>query len=297
MKLTVKANAKVNLFLDITGKRTDGYHVLDTVMMSVGLCDKLVLEERSYGIKIYCDDKTIPCDERNLCFKAAKIFFEKTGVDSGITIRLKKRIPSEAGLGGGSADAAAVLAGMAKLFSVDVDSATLRRMAAAVGADVPFCIEGGCLLLGGAGDEPIMELPLPRKYLLIIKPKCGISTPEAYRTLDMIHGNFSKRRKDSWSLVQLLDKKKKFGSEHIFNIFEEVLPTLAPECDAILSELRMTANSALLCGSGTAVFGLFDRKKDRDEAFVSFSEKYENLSIFKAEPKASGLEFAGEDYE
>ncbi|MDE6727293.1 MAG: 4-(cytidine 5'-diphospho)-2-C-methyl-D-erythritol kinase, partial [Oscillospiraceae bacterium] len=182
--ITLIAHAKINLFLDITGKLANGYHLLETVMQSVDLSD-IVSVEQSDGITVSCSDPEIPENDGNICYKAAELFFELLGHRGGADIYIDKRIPHGAGLGGGSADAAAVLRGLNKLYGKPFDDETLLALAARVGADVPFCLVGGTKLCSGIGEVMTDTEPYPQRHFLIVKPDFECDTKAAYADYDV----------------------------------------------------------------------------------------------------------------
>ncbi len=253
--LVLNAKAKINLYLDVTGKRADGYHLLETVMHTVSLCDTVTLKktDRS-GIEISCSDPLIPCNEKNIAYKCAAAFFDKTGISSGgVSIDIIKRIPSQAGMGGGSADGAAVLTGLDRLFETGLSEGELISIGARIGADIPFCIKGGCGYCTGIG-EIIEPLPAICGCVLIGKGKAGISTAEAFGKIDSLGSGI--------------------GISGIKQIFGNVssLTDIAPFCRNIFDDVTsleevtnikriMTENGAVcsaMTGSGSAVFGLFE---------------------------------------
>ena len=177
-RLTVPAPAKLNLSLDIVGVREDGYHLLRMIMQTIDLCDQIVLE-RADEISLTCNLPELPCDERNLAVRAAHAFFERTGLPGGVRMTLDKNIPHGAGMGGGSADAAAVLKGLNELCGTDLSQQELCEIGLRLGADVPFCIVGGTQLAEGVGERLTPLPPLPDCFLLVAKPEQGVSTPEA----------------------------------------------------------------------------------------------------------------------
>lgn len=170
--MKVKAYAKINLTLDITGRREDGYHLLDTVMQSVSLFDELELERgKEPGIRLRCDREYLPLDTKNTAFRAARYFFEYCGLQKeGLTVSIQKHIPSRAGMGGGSADGAAVLLALNEIYGAKLSLEALMGLGAKVGADVPFCIHGGTCRCTGVGElvQPAPELP--DCFLVICKP-------------------------------------------------------------------------------------------------------------------------------
>lgn len=248
--IAVSAPAKINLMLDVTGKRTDGFHTLLTVMQSISLSDTVYISANEVeSITVECSVPEIPCDFRNIAYKAAVRFYEYSGICDGVHIKIEKNIPSEAGLGGGSADGAAVLFGMNKLYNTGFSLDELCRIGAAVGADIPFCIKGGTSLCRGIGDEFYEIPPLEDCYIVIGKGKCGISTKEAYRRIDAV-GFGSDILKDGYDGT--IDSVSNIGK----NIFEaaadiddvKIIKKLILNCSAVYSAMS---------GSGTAVFGLF----------------------------------------
>ncbi|WP_432650752.1 4-(cytidine 5'-diphospho)-2-C-methyl-D-erythritol kinase [Huintestinicola sp.] len=262
--LTLNANAKINLYLDVTGRRADGYHLLETVMHTVSLCDTVTLKKTGKsGIEISCSDPLIPCNEKNIAYKCAAAFFERTGIfDRGVSIDIIKNIPSEAGMGGGSADGAAVLTGLNRLFSAGLSESELISLGAKIGADIPFCIKGGCGYCTGIG-EIIEPLPKISGTVLIGKGNTGISTPEAFGKIDSLG--------------------YRIGTEGIKDIFGNVrsLADIAPYCRNIFDDISrldevsqikkiMTDNGAvcsLMTGSGSAVFGLYDTEISAERAY------------------------------
>lgn len=253
--LVLNAKAKINLYLDVTGKRADGYHLLETVMHTVSLCDTVTLTKTGRnGIEISCSDPLIPCNEKNIAYKCAAAFFDKTGISSrGVSIDIIKRIPSQAGMGGGSADGAAVLTGLYRLFETGLSESELISMGAKIGADIPFCIKGGCGYCTGIG-EIIEPLPAICGYVLIGKGQAGISTAEAFGKIDSLGSG-----------IGITGIKKIFGNV-------SSLIDIAPYCRNIFDDVTsleevtdikriMTENGAVcsaMTGSGSAVFGLFE---------------------------------------
>lgn len=262
--LTLNANAKINLYLDVTGRRADGYHLLETVMHTVSLCDTVTLKKTGKsGIEISCSDPLIPCNEKNIAYKCAAAFFERTGIfDRGVSIDIIKNIPSEAGMGGGSADGAAVLTGLNRLFSAGLSESELISLGAKIGADIPFCIKGGCGYCTGIG-EIIEPLPKISGTVLIGKGNTGISTPEAFGKIDSLGYRIGTEGiKDIFGNVRSLADI----ASYCRNIFDDV--TCLDEVSRI--KKIMTDNGAacsLMTGSGSAVFGLYDTEISAERAY------------------------------
>lgn len=248
-EITLTAYAKLNLYLDITGRRGDGYHLLETVMQSVSLADYVTVALKdSGGISVSCSDPLIPENEGNICHKAARLFFEEVG-GGGADIRIEKRIPSGAGMGGGSTDAAAVLKGLNELCGGAVDGKKLHELAARVGADVPFCLYGGTKLCRGIGDIISEVQPIKECAFLVVMPDFSRSTAEAYQRYD-----------DSpLEPKGALEEFTVSGGEywrHLYNVFEELYGDR--RITELTDKLRNAgALGAALTGSGAAVYGLF----------------------------------------
>ena len=191
MKVNVDAPAKINLFLDIRGKRSDGYHIVSMVMQSISLCDEITVSRTDDGdIKIVCSDENIPLDETNTVYKAVELFFKETEKRKirALRLRLRKNIPTEAGLGGGSTDAAAVLHALNKLYDTELSRKELAEIGAEIGADVPFCVYGGTMSASGIGTI-LSPLPdLPECYLVIVKPNIEFALRMPMK--NQIHPNF-----------------------------------------------------------------------------------------------------------
>lgn len=254
--ITISAPAKINLALDVTGKREDGYHLLETVFQSISIFDRLNISlTNEKGIKLTCNMPWIPCNEKNLAYKAAAAFMEKTGFDKGILINLNKRIPSQAGMGGGSSDAAAVLKGMNKLSGNMLSDAELCKMSASLGADVPFFIFGGTAYAEGIGEKLEILPTLRGIHIVAAKGKGGISTPEAYRRIDALE---SPVHPDTQSLRNAIKSGADRSTlwQHCGNIFEEVTD-LRDVSDIRSKMIKMGAEFACMSGSGSSVFGIF----------------------------------------
>ena len=284
--MTLKAPAKINLSLDITGTRTDGYHFLRTVMQSIELFDTVtVTETAESGISVFCDKPDIPCDETNIAHKAAVAFFKQTGiVCSGFRIHIKKVIPAQAGLGGGSADGAAVLAALNALCGTDLPISRLQEIGLSVGADIPFCISGGTALAEGIGEILTPLAGCPDCWLVVCKPPVGVSTAAAYRKFDEV-GAVSPVATDSLIGALTADDWKD-ACRYMKNVFEELLSL--PEVTAVESLFKRNgALTAVMSGSGSAVYGVFESHAEALRAFLSCKQYYKDVFICK--PYSNGV--------
>ncbi len=266
--ITCKCPAKINLCLDVTGKRSDGYHDLKMIMQSINLFDIVTVEISSGDdIEIYTDKMNIPCDEKNTCYKAAKTFYDKLSVKRNVKIIIEKNIPSGAGMGGGSSDAAGVLRALNKLegepFSVDV----LKVLGKSVGADVPFCVEGGCFLCEGIGEILTPLEPMKNVYAVVTKPDFSVSTVWVYKNLkieEISHPDVDK-------LIEGMEKGDyKPFRKYSGNVLESVIIKEHPEIEDMKKKMtEFGAVYSLMTGSGPTVFGIFEKREDAGNA-----EKY-----------------------
>ena len=283
MSIALKAYAKVNIHLDITGRFSDGYHSLFMVMQSVGLYDRIILEKAGKGITLLCSDKHIPLDESNTEYKAARLFFEKTGIQGGVIIETEKNIPQQAGLAGGSADAAAVLTGLNILYGAGLSEHQLREIGLQVGSDVPFCLKGGTCLVQSRGGIIAPVKPAENCFAVLVKPERGVSTAQAYADADetyLYHPDNS-RMLEACETGSFEDICKYAG-----NVFEQVVEV--PERVDIKKIMREhNCLMAQMTGSGPTVFGLFGSKDDAQAA----AEKLKKIcpGVFLTEPVDCGV--------
>ncbi len=285
MRLTVLAPAKLNLFLDIAGKRSDGYHIINTVMQAVTLYDDVTVNtEDNDKINIWCSDAQIPCDETNTAYKAVVEFFRYAKLPQpGISIKIKKRIPSQAGMAGGSTDAAAVLTALNAMFDTQFTKPQLAEIAEKIGSDVPFCVYGGTMAAGGIGTI-LSPLPdIPECYLLIVKPEISISTREAYEKSDEL--GYDMCKSSDIMIDSICNGSLKGIGRGMYNKFEEVVGI-----DEI-SEIKNTmlkhgAVGACLTGSGSAVFGIFQHKDNAENCSFTLNDQYD--SVYIVEPTSDG---------
>ncbi len=275
-----KAYAKLNLFLDVESKRLDGYHNIVSVMQTVDWCDDIYIKESvSSEILLRCNSRKIPCGRENTAYRAAAKYLEAISEQRGVEIEIRKRIPTSAGMAGGSADAAAVLRGMNRLFGARLSEKELLILGKSIGADVPFCILGGTKIVRGIGEEiTFCESAFPKCLIVCAKLGEGISTPQAYRLLDEKYEDFQNRRMNEKQLEMLLESMKlkdvEAASRGFFNIFEESIQALRPavaEAKQIL--LENGAYSAMMSGSGPSVFGLFHGEAEAESALKVLQEK------------------------
>jgi len=254
-RISLKAPAKINLFLEILGKRDDGYHEIETVMQEIDLVDNLQFEEIRKGVRLKCSDKNIPSDENNLVCKAANLILNECGIKKGVLISLEKNIPVGAGLGGGSSDAAATLKALNLLWKIGLNDAELMEFAARLGSDIPFFIKGKTSLCRGRGEK-ITPIEVERELnYLVIYPHINISTSTIYGNLKI---DLTKKRKDVSFFTNALKHHKAADiSKLLFNRLEEVIFTTYPDLLDVKSVLNHFGFCGLsISGSGLSFFGL-----------------------------------------
>ena len=277
-EISVLAYAKINLHLDVLGVAENGYHLVNTVMQTVSLCDDVTVSLNDTGVhSIKCDVSGIPLDAKNLAWRAADIFFNKTGLSFGADISIVKRIPAAAGLAGGSADAAAVFIALNELCGNPLSEDELCEMSAKLGADVPFCIAGGAKFADRFGDVLHPFFPLPDCYVVVTCGREGVSTPWAYAKLDETFSGFAEGAyipKDIAPLRDALSSGDLVGvCQNIYNIFEGVIEKERAEVGALRGVmLDSGAVGAMMSGSGPSVFGIFDDFKKAEAARSAIAE-------------------------
>jgi 4-diphosphocytidyl-2-C-methyl-D-erythritol kinase len=293
--VTIEAPAKINLTLDVKGKRSDGYHELETVMHQIDLFDCITLESRSSGIEMASNSSSIPIGEENLAYKAALMILQEYQPGVGVKIFIEKNIPVGAGLAGGSTDAAAVLVGINHLYNCRFSRPQLSEMAAAIGSDVAFCLSGhyfearpGELVSRGftaiaRGRGEILE-SLPSRIIpniVIVKPEFELSTAQVYSDLDLEtieqfpdNGNFLQ----AWNKGDIINI-----SVYMANVLESVSIRKKPEIGIIKSRLiEMGALSALMSGSGPSVFAIFPDNETAFKAYQVFKKDYQETYLLSS---------------
>ena len=280
-KETVLARAKLNLTLDVLGKRPDGYHDLKMVMQSVALADTLTVETGTgEGLEVRTDLSFLPNNEKNLAAAAALAFQTVTGRDlGGVAIAIEKRIPVCAGMGGGSSDAAAVLRSLERMLGTGQDLAALARIGERVGSDVPYCVLRGTALAEGRGEVLTPLSALPHCHVVICKPAFSISTPELFRAVDGVR---LRCRPDTDGVLAALEAGDLGGvARRMYNVFEDVLPPRQrAEVAAIRSVLvQHGALGANMSGTGPTVFGLFDDADRARSAWEELRQTYRDVFL------------------
>lgn len=263
-ELIIPAPAKINLALDVRGLLENGYHKVEMIMQSISLHDIISLRKKQdRDIQLTCSDASLPEGQENLAYRAAELIIQEKGLNQGVEIHIQKNIPVSAGLAGGSTDAAAVLKGINTLFSLEIGNDELRKIGASIGADVPFCLQGGTVLAQGKGDE-LYQLPdLPREYLLIVTPPVQVSTARIYQEYDRLS------TKD-YIPVEELASLIKDGREILWNEgWDNALERLTTQLVGDIKEIKRLLNDmgvtfSLMSGSGPTVFGITSYEKAKN---------------------------------
>ena len=279
-RITINAMAKVNLGLDVLRRREDGYHEVNMVMQTVKLYDTLVLEAKEEeGITVRVDVGDIPTDENNLIARAARILYQHYPITKGVEITLTKRIPIAAGMAGGSTDAAATLVGMNHLFELGLNEERLKELGVRIGADVPYCIQGGTVLSQGIGEKLTVLPKAPDCFLVIAKPDLFISTKEVYEKLD------AAALKWHPNIDAMVESIKQQDLTEIAANMGNVLETVTEREYPIISQLKQLlkeegALNALMSGSGPTVFGIFSDEQKARKALEEVRRKKLALQSF-----------------
>lgn len=282
MKECFKAYAKINISLDVVGKRENGYHNLKSVMQSVSLYDRIFINTDFEGIRIKSNLSYLPCDKRNIVFKAAELFYEKIGKTPSADIYIDKKIPMGAGLGGGSADAAATLLGLNKMHNFTIESKRLEEIGLSCGADVVFCMRGKTHLAEGVGEILTPLPPMPECHIVLIKPSLSISTKTVFENFSLSECDY---HPDTDGIIEALSKKDLHAlSIRAFNVLEKAVEPRYKDLVKYKSELlSFGALGSCMSGSGSAVFGIFTSQKEAKKAVTHFKKAHKAFA-FSATP-------------
>lgn len=260
-----EAFAKINLGLDVVRRLPNGYHEVRMIMQTVGICDVLTFRKAASGIQLVVDNEELPTDGNNLICKAAKLLLESAGIEGGVSITLEKHIPIAAGMAGGSTDAAATLLGINELYEIGYDVDKLEELGVKIGADVPYCIQGGTALAEGIGEVLSPLATPPTCHLVIAKPDINVSTKFVYENL---RANELESHPDIDGMIEGLEKGDlKAITDRLANVLETVTVPAYP----IIDEIKQTmldagAEGALMSGSGPTVFGIFTELEKAKQA-------------------------------
>ena len=286
--MRLRALAKINLGLDILGKREDGYHEVRMIMQTIQMYDVLDMKRvKKPGISLSVNYPYIPNDERNLVYKAAKLLMDEFQIKEGVEIRLEKFIPVAAGMAGGSSDAAAALVGINRLFKLGLSERDLMERAVNIGADVPYCVMRGTALAEGIGEKLTRITQVPECFVLIGKPGVNVSTKTAYESLQLDKLSY---RPDIDGMIEDIERGDLLAmTEKMGNVFELGITEKYP----VIGEIRKLmeehgALKAMMSGSGPTVFGIFDDRKKMEGAAAALRESRLAKTVFATEVTKAG---------
>jgi 4-diphosphocytidyl-2-C-methyl-D-erythritol kinase len=269
----VKAPAKLNLYLDIVGVNDKGYHLMEMLMQAIDLFDVITVEQSfDEKITLSCNWEFVPCNEKNIAYRCAEAFLEKTGIEpSGLHIHLEKRIPQQAGMAGGSADGAGVLRALNRMYGEILTNEELSEIGQRIGADIPFCLTGGTAKVSGIGEKITKISDFPECAFVVAKPKSGVSTQKAFQDFDQMGTGPVYRL--SAMIEAVAQGNYTAICENLYNALELVCPL--EEVRTIRdSMMGCGAKGAMMTGSGSAVFGLFLDRKRAYECELKLKQKY-----------------------
>lgn len=276
--MKIKAYAKINISLDIVGKREgDGYHLLKMIMQNIDLYDEISIEKQKKDITISCNKSYVPTDSRNLAYKAASLFKETYNIEDGVHIDIVKNIPVSAGLAGGSTDAAAVLKLMNKIFKVNASNEELMELGLKLGADIPYCINGGTALCEGIGEKITALPPFKNKILVLVKPSFGVSTKEVYKAFNLDRVRVHPKTEN---LIKAMEQDDLY---YVANNMKNLLENVTLRKHNILIKIKEEMNrygavGSMMSGSGPSVFAFFDDMLKAQRCYEKMKEN--NREVF-----------------
>ncbi|GAH19302.1 unnamed protein product [marine sediment metagenome] len=277
-EIEIDSYSKINLTLNILGKRRDGYHNIETIMQSINLADRIFIKEEKEGVKIKCSHPLVPVDTQSLTYRSAEKILNRYRIKKGVKIEIDKKIPLASGMAGGSANSASILVGINKLFALNLSNKDLREIGEELGMDIPFCIQNGTALAYHKGEKVTPLPPInPPLWIIIINPGLEIPTKWAYNNLDL---GLIKREKNS--TIAMLKALKEGGLEgiakNLFNSFEGLVIKKYPEIGKIKDRLvEEGALGALMSGSGPTVFGIAQNKEQALRIYEKLKSEYKSI--------------------
>ena len=277
--MKIKAYAKINISLDIVGKReSDGYHLLKMIMQNIDLYDEISIEKQKKDITISCNKSYVPTDSRNLAYKAASLFKETYNIEDGVHIDIVKNIPVSAGLAGGSTDAAAVLKLMNKIFKVNASNEEMMELGLKLGADIPYCINGGTALCEGIGEKITALPPFKNKILVLVKPSFGVSTKEVYKAFNLDRVRVHPKTEN---LIEAMEQDNLY---YVANNMKNLLENVTLRKHNILIKIKEEMNrygavGSMMSGSGPSVFAFFDDMLKAQRCYEKMKENHREVFL------------------
>ena len=279
-KIEIDSYSKINLTLNILGKRPDGYHNIETIMQSINLADRIFIKEEEEGIKIRCSHPLVPVDSQSLTYRTAEKILNRYRIIKGVKIEIEKKIPLASGMAGGSANSASILVGINKLFALNLSNKDLREIGEELGMDVPFCIQNGTALAYHKGEKvtPLSPINQPL-WIIIINPGFEIPTKWAYNNLDL--GLIKREKNYTIAMLNALKEGELEGiAKNLFNSFEGLVIKKYPEIGKIKDRLiEEGALGALMSGSGPTVFGIAQNKEQALKIYEKLKPEYKLIWV------------------
>jgi len=279
-KIEIDSYSKINLTLNILGKRRDGYHNIETIMQSINLADRIFIKEEKEGIKIKCSHPLVPVDTQSLTYRSAEKILNRYRIKKGVKIEIDKKIPLASGMAGGSANSASILVGINKLFALNLSKKVLREIGEELGMDVPFCIQNGTALAYHKGEKVTPLPPInPPLWTIIINPGFEIPTKWAYNNLDL--GLIKREKNNTIAMLKALKERELQGiAKNLFNSFEGLIIKRYPEIRKIKDRLiEEGAMGALMSGSGPTVFGIAQNKEQALKIYERLKSEYKSIWV------------------
>ena len=279
-EIEIDSYSKINLTLNILGKRQDGYHNIETIMQSIKLADRIFIKEGKEGVKIKCSHPLVPVDTQSLAYRSAEKILNRYRIARGVEIEIDKKIPLASGMAGGSANSASILVGINKLFALNLSNKDLREMGEELGMDVPFCIQNGTALAYHRGEKVIPLPPInPPLWIIIINPGFEIPTKWAYNNLDL--DLIKKEKKNTKAMLEALKEGEVRGiAKNLFNSFEGLIIRKYPEIGKIKDRLiEEGALGAIMSGSGPTVFGIAQNKEQALKIHKKLKPEYKSIWV------------------
>ncbi|WP_346929936.1 4-(cytidine 5'-diphospho)-2-C-methyl-D-erythritol kinase [Clostridium sp.] len=276
--MKVKAYGKVNIVLDIIGKREDGYHLLRMIMQTVNIYDELIFNKGAEGIRITSNKDFVPTDNKNLVYKAIELFCDTYGIKREMEVHIEKNIPVEAGMAGGSTDAAAALRAMRDIYRPNISNEELRLLGVKLGADVPYCIEGGTALCEGIGEVITSLKDFKDKLMVVVKPNFGVSTVETYKNFKL---NEVKIHPDVEGIIEAMSRDDvEYVANNMMNLLELVTIKEHKGIEDIKEFMcKEGALGAMMSGSGPTVFGFFSDINKANQCADKLRDKYKEVFV------------------
>lgn len=277
--MKIKAYAKINISLDIVGKReSDGYHLLRMIMQNIDLYDEVSVVKQAEGITLTCNKSYVPTDSRNLAYRAAMLFKERYDINEGVHIDIIKNIPVSAGLAGGSTDGAAVLKIMNKIFDINASDEELMEIGLQLGADIPYCIKGGTALCEGIGEELTSLKPFKDKIVVLVKPGFGVSTKEVYKAFNLEKVRIHPKTEE------LIEAMQRDDLYYVANNMKNLLENVTLRKHNVLIKIKEDMNrygavGSMMSGSGPSVFAFFDDMLKAQKCYEKMKEIYKDVFL------------------